>query len=569
MAVLLAATGSFLYLRLAGELGTTLDRGLRSRAGDVIALVSQADSGLAQAGRSPLTTRGENLAQISDLSGRVVDGPPPLRRRPLLSGAERRQAASHTIFADHPRSPLDGEPIRLLATPTVAQDRRLIVVVGASLQPRDDALAKLRGLLLLGGPIALLLASLAGYGAAAGALRPVDSMRRRAGDVNAGLPGRRLPVPPSGDEVARLGETLNDMLERLEDALARERRFVADASHELRTPLAIGLRDVWSAQDVGLVDHPEPGPVGLAPGNFRCGSGRYARRRQGQVAVPHRRPLIASRKRGPVSQQLLIGSADRLRSGRDISPWQHEPRLRLVERHQAFDIAGVGSLQKEPAEILRSPGLVAAHVDAVRCRFEPVRPRTLLIISPEPDDPAHPAFARGSACGIHLRDQPRPAAAAIAGCRSLNRLNLGSPGSPSGTTAAAFGCGGDAPAISREQGGSGASQRALQSRRCATEHIRRTGPATRGRRGTRRDGPGGRARGEELRSPSRWCRASVNPRLSRPFEPLNPDILQRGRTRSGLSVRPVQVCAVTGRTIWSVPDCSLRHANHGAIAQET
>lgn len=239
MAVLLAATGSFLYLRLAGELGASLDQGLRSRAGDVIALVSQADSGLAQSGRSPLTKRGENLAQISDLSGHVVDAPPPLRRRPLLSDAERRRASSHTILVDQQRSPLDGEPIRLLATPTIAQDRRLIVVVGASLQPREDALAKLRGLLLLGGPVALLLASIVGYGAAAGALRPVDSMRRRAREVNAGLPGRRLPVPPSRDEVARLGETLNDMLERLEDALARERRFVADASHELRTPLAI------------------------------------------------------------------------------------------------------------------------------------------------------------------------------------------------------------------------------------------------------------------------------------------------------------------------------------------
>lgn len=241
MAVLLAATGSFLYLRLANELDATLDRGLQSRAGDVIALVSQADSGLAQAGRSPLTKRGENLAQIFDLSGHVVDAPPPLRHRPLLSAAERRRAAWHTIFVDHPGSPVGKEdnPVRLLATPTVAQDRHLIVVVGASLQPRDDALGKLRGLLLLGGPVALLLASLAGYGAAAGALRPVDSMRRRAREVNAGLPGRRLPVPPSGDEVSRLGETLNEMLERLEDALARERRFVADASHELRTPLAI------------------------------------------------------------------------------------------------------------------------------------------------------------------------------------------------------------------------------------------------------------------------------------------------------------------------------------------
>jgi len=47
-----------------------------------------------------------------------------------------------------------------------------------------------------------------------------------------------LPVPPADDEVSRLGTTLNAMLERIEDGLARERRFVADASHELRTPLA-------------------------------------------------------------------------------------------------------------------------------------------------------------------------------------------------------------------------------------------------------------------------------------------------------------------------------------------
>jgi two-component system OmpR family sensor kinase len=56
--------------------------------------------------------------------------------------------------------------------------------------------------------------------------------------VSAAEPGRRLPLPPARDEVARLGETLNTMLGRLESALERERRFVSDASHELRTPLA-------------------------------------------------------------------------------------------------------------------------------------------------------------------------------------------------------------------------------------------------------------------------------------------------------------------------------------------
>jgi two-component system OmpR family sensor kinase len=64
-------------------------------------------------------------------------------------------------------------------------------------------------------------------------------MRSEAAEISAARPGRRLPVPPTDDEVARLGRTLNAMLERLGEALEHERAFVADASHELRTPLAI------------------------------------------------------------------------------------------------------------------------------------------------------------------------------------------------------------------------------------------------------------------------------------------------------------------------------------------
>ena len=97
----------------------------------------------------------------------------------------------------------------------------------------------LRDELLIAGPIALLLATLAGYGLAGLALRPVESMRRRAAAISAERPGERLPVPQTGDEVERLGETLNEMLARLEAALLREREFVADAGHELRTPLAL------------------------------------------------------------------------------------------------------------------------------------------------------------------------------------------------------------------------------------------------------------------------------------------------------------------------------------------
>jgi heavy metal sensor kinase len=239
MAVLLAGVGLFLYIRLGTTLDGAIDRGLRSRAGDVVAMVQHQDAGLAQAGRNTLTERGENLAQIIDARGRVVDSAPSLRKTPLLTPAEQRRALRHTIVVEHAASTREPDQFRLLATPVAAQGRRVIVVVGATSETRDEAQAQLGNLLLLGGPIALLLASLAGYGAAAGALRPVELMRRRAQDIQASRPGRRLPVPPSKDEIARLGETLNDMLARLEEAFAHERRFVADASHELRTPLAI------------------------------------------------------------------------------------------------------------------------------------------------------------------------------------------------------------------------------------------------------------------------------------------------------------------------------------------
>ena len=106
-------------------------------------------------------------------------------------------------------------------------------------QQRSESLQDLLELLLLSGPVALILASLAAYGVAAAALRPVEAMRARAATISAAEPGERLPVPPTHDEVARLGTTLNEMLERLGEALEHERTFVADASHELRTPLAI------------------------------------------------------------------------------------------------------------------------------------------------------------------------------------------------------------------------------------------------------------------------------------------------------------------------------------------
>jgi heavy metal sensor kinase len=230
MAVLLTAAGFLLYDHLGTSLDRTLAQGLRARAADISALVKQADSGLRQSG-----LRTDGFAQVLDLHGKIVDETQGLTKS-LLTPAQLESARRGPLFVERTR--LDDEAVRLLAQPVSAQGQRLLVVVGAPLEPRDDALATLRTELFFGGPIGLLIASAIGYLLAAAALRPVERMRARAAAISASRLAERLPVPPSRDEVSRLGETLNEMLARLETALERERSFVADASHELRTPLA-------------------------------------------------------------------------------------------------------------------------------------------------------------------------------------------------------------------------------------------------------------------------------------------------------------------------------------------
>jgi signal transduction histidine kinase len=109
--------------------------------------------------------------------------------------------------------------------------------VADSLALPDSELGRLRTLLLIAGPLALLLVSVGGYELARAALRPVDRMRSRAEQITERQLSERLPVSEAADEIGALGRTLNAMLDRLETAVARERRVVSDASHELRTPL--------------------------------------------------------------------------------------------------------------------------------------------------------------------------------------------------------------------------------------------------------------------------------------------------------------------------------------------
>jgi signal transduction histidine kinase len=232
MAVLLVGASVTLSLLSAGNLDRAIDDGLEARAGDAAALVR------AGAASGRLSDSGEALAQVLDEDGRVLDTTVGAGDRPLLTPAELRRAERGGVVTERgPRGDF-ADGIRVLARPAPTAGGEVVVVVGESLEQRRRALEGLHTLLAIGGPLALLVASLAGYTVAAAALRPVERMRRRAAELTGEAEGR-LPVPPSRDEIARLGDTLNAMLGRLQAVLARERSFVSDASHELRTPLAI------------------------------------------------------------------------------------------------------------------------------------------------------------------------------------------------------------------------------------------------------------------------------------------------------------------------------------------
>lgn len=240
MAAILIAAGIFLHVRLGSDLDEAIDTALRTRAVEVSALVEEAGAdGLSSARDQALIEQDETVAEILARDGTVLDSTAQLDGHPLLSPDQVATVTEEARLFEVGAVPgLEGRA-RILAVPVETPGGAEVVLVGASLADRDEALAGLRRVFLIGGPVALLIACLAGYWLAGIALRPVEAMRRRASEISSADLGERLPLPRADDELRHLGETLNEMLARLEAGLERERRFVDDASHELRTPLAL------------------------------------------------------------------------------------------------------------------------------------------------------------------------------------------------------------------------------------------------------------------------------------------------------------------------------------------
>ena len=249
MLVVLVGAAAFVYLRQRADLTETIDHGLERRSDDVAALIERSEGGVAHLGAGRLTDPEDTFVEVLTPSGRRVQGTQGVHVV-ALTRPEVRDASHHATLIEHQVRGIEGTA-RMLARPLAVEGRRLVLVVGISLADRDETLSGLATSFLIGVPVAVLLASGIGYWLARAGLAPVEAMRRRARRVSLGHGSERLPLPDAHDEIRRLGETLNEMLARLEDSFQRERRFVADASHELRTPLAVLKAELEAADRIG------------------------------------------------------------------------------------------------------------------------------------------------------------------------------------------------------------------------------------------------------------------------------------------------------------------------------
>lgn len=179
----------------------------------------------------------EEVVQIADEAGNRIFQSNWLANRTLLDarGASEVKRQRRPFFD----ALVEGEPYHGLSETVVVEAHTYSIQVAQNMDDFDGATSRFRRLLLMVIPALLLVASAGGYWMSRQALAPVDEITRAAQAISGTNLSARLAVPESGDEIARLAETLNAMLERLDQALKQIAQFTADASHELRTPIAL------------------------------------------------------------------------------------------------------------------------------------------------------------------------------------------------------------------------------------------------------------------------------------------------------------------------------------------
>jgi signal transduction histidine kinase len=227
VAALLCGAGLLVIGVVQAQMTEQIDSALRADA-DFTQRMMTSGSGLPM-GQGPTDLYVQFVAE----DGRVVGAGTAARGLPPLAAPAPPASTKPSIVAG--TAPRVGR-VRVLSEPVKPNPKLTLVLARSAQAPADVRDTLLRLLVALAIVGSLLLGALIWW-VVGRALRPVDAMRLRVDGLGDHDLTARLEPPGTGDELDRLADTLNDLLDRLEDAVAREHRFVADASHELRTPI--------------------------------------------------------------------------------------------------------------------------------------------------------------------------------------------------------------------------------------------------------------------------------------------------------------------------------------------
>jgi heavy metal sensor kinase len=247
LVLILAVFGTTLYALFSQSLWTHAEESARTRAGQLVSFVESSDQSSEQGTFFDLAdpsvverfSTDAMLIEITDARGRRISQSGELVGHSLAGESANQAALAGRTSLDRMSVPGLGS-LLVYTTPIVRRGSIIGVVrVATPLAPLTEALDRLRWLLLAAGTGAVCVAVAGGYLLASLALAPVDRITTTAREIGAGALDRRLRLGGPNDEVRRLARAFDEMLDRIDETLERERRFTADAAHELRTPLTI------------------------------------------------------------------------------------------------------------------------------------------------------------------------------------------------------------------------------------------------------------------------------------------------------------------------------------------
>jgi signal transduction histidine kinase len=257
IAAAIATAAGLLVWRVHDALIAGLDVTATGQALDVAATTASNNRPTMPASLAPAAA-----AQVVTQSGRVIVSSPNLAGEPRLFTFVPTSA--RVSLRTVPATPLgDNDPYRVAAVSSSAPaGTRYVVYVGLPMADVSTSITELTAALALGGPALVAVLAVITWLLVGRALGPVDVLRQQAADITVTDLHERVDVPPTDDELARLANTLNELLARIESSLDQQRQFVADAAHELRSPVAAILAQLEVDQSYAA-SATDPGAEGV------------------------------------------------------------------------------------------------------------------------------------------------------------------------------------------------------------------------------------------------------------------------------------------------------------------